>query len=279
MNNKVLIIVRHHSSRKRLLLRAIKTIENQTHKDYIYALLPMDYDTHHELNYYDFIQHDQGKFFGIINTQESVLSFLEFNKSAFVCFLDDDDTWAPEYLSRLISILKTKDSYPSVKAVASHSNKVTEVMEGNRIIVNRTEPLNHYLSTGPLEFDFIQYRNSLPVSSCLFEFDSLKKIIKNHDPFKPGFFWPLLIDYISQYDIWLIPEALSFYHFRENSDHIHGNYSLINYEQYEIYNRLKINELMRHTKNNKLLILLISNLINKTNFHRIANINDKVDRL
>ncbi|WP_241574725.1 glycosyltransferase family A protein [Rosenbergiella nectarea] len=277
MNEDVLIIIRHKLGRKRLLTRALKSVSNQTYKNVKVAVLCMDFYKR-DLN--------ENSYLNICDKNESTLieegEFNDFFKSSdakFFCFLDDDDSWAPEYLSRLISLLSiTTNKYPSVQAVACHTNKVNEVCEGNRIIINDTQPWNHYLSAGPLEFDTLQYINSLPLSSCVFLKKGIADIINNHNINSPIFSWPFIIEFLSKHDIWIVPEALSFYHFREKNDSEFGNFTILNGEIRDIEYKIKINSMMRGNSNTSLLNALLGTLLNKTTFHRISSIERNTGR-
>ena len=278
MNDEILVIVRHKFGRKRLLKRAINSVGNQTYKNIRVIILRMD--VHKSTPEYDeFLDTIIDKKNQVISNDE-LGDYLNNSQAKFLCFLDDDDSWAPEYLSRLISILaKTSEKYPSVQAVASHANKVREVSEGNRIIINETQPWNHYLSVGPVEFDVIYYKNSIPLSSCVFFKETVQEIINNHQVNSPAFSWPFIIEFLSKHDLWIIPEALSFYHFREENDFEFGNYSVINSEKSDIEYKIKLNSMMRRENKTTLLNSILEKLLNKTKFHRIASITNKIDRV
>ena len=278
MNDEILVIIRHKLGRKRLLKRAISSVGNQTYKKVRVIILSMNFDKGN-LEYCSFLNTIIEKDYEIIDN-DNLGSYLISSQSKFMCFLDDDDSWAPEYLSRLISLLtKTSVEYPSVRAVASHTNKVREVSESNRIIINETQPLNHYLSVGPLDFDVIYYKNSVPLSSCVFFKESVKEIITNHQVNSPSFSWPFIIDYLSKYDLWIVPEALSFYHFREDNDFEFGNYSVIKSQESDIEYKIKINNMLRREKNSPLLNIILESLFNKSKFHRIVTLSDKIGKV
>jgi len=278
MNDEILIIIRHKFGRKRLLKRAISSVDNQTYKNIRVVVLRMNFDEDN-LKYNEFLDTIIEKKTQVISKDE-LESYLINSQSKFMCFLDDDDSWAPEFLSRLIGLLtKTSEKYPSVRAIASHTNKVREVSEGNRIIINETQPWNHYLSVGPVEFDVIYYKNSIPLSSCIFFKETAQEIISNHSVDSPALSWPFILDFISKHDLWVVPEALSFYHFREENDFEFGNYSVISSEESDIEYKVKINSMMRRENKNSLLNAILDKLLNKTKFHRIASITNKIDRV
>ncbi|ECG9460486.1 glycosyltransferase family 2 protein, partial [Salmonella enterica] len=202
---------------------------------------------------------------------------IKMSKSNYLCFIDDDDSWAPEYVSRLLSLLANiQSTYSSVNAISCHTNKVTEVAENNRIIINTTQPWNHYLNAGPVSFDVIYYMNSIPLSSCLFDKNSVMDVIENHKLSSPAFFWPFFIHYLAKNDVWILPEALAFYHFRENDDFEFGNYTVINNESFDIECKIAENKMMRSTDDSSLLNVLLANIANNSLFHKISYIENKI---
>lgn len=278
MNDEILVIIRHKFGRKRFLKRAISSVDNQTYKNVQVVILCMNFDKD-DSEYQKFLNTIIVKD-ALITNSDNFENYLKNSQSKFLCFLDDDDSWAPEYLSRLISLLnKTAVKYPSVQAIASHTNKVKEVSESNRIIINDTQPWNHYLSVGPVEFDTIYYKNSVPLSSCIFFKETAQEIITNHNIDSPVFSWPFIIDFLSKHDLWIVPEALSFYHFREENDFEFGNHSIINSQESEIEYKIKINSMMRRENKTALLNAILEKILNKTKFHRIASISEKIDRV
>ncbi|HGG3408758.1 TPA: NAD(P)-binding protein [Salmonella enterica subsp. enterica] len=212
-----------------------------------------------------------------INKVKATVNGQVFSLPIYLCFMDDDDSWAPEYVSRLLSVLANiQSTYSSVNAIACHTNKVAEIAENNRIIINSTQPWNHYLNAGPVSFDVIYYRNSIPLSSCLFDKNSVIDMIESHKLSSPAFFWPFFIHYLAENDVWILPEALAFYHFRENDDFEFGNYTVINNELFDIECKIAENKMMRSIDDSSLLNVLLSNIANNSLFHKISYIENKI---
>jgi len=275
MSEEVIIIIRHKKGRKRLLKRSLDSVKNQTYENISLSVLCMDFSKN-DLKDNSYLSELNFDFSSLINI-EDLLCFLQKSHAKFLCFLDDDDSWAPEYISRLISVLiKTNNKYSQVNAISCHSNKVNEICEGNRIIINDTQPWNHYIPTGPIDFDLLYYINSIPLSSCVFFKKIAVDLLYNHNVNSPVFFWPFIIDFLSKYDLWVINEPLSFYHFRENLDYEFGNYSIINNEILEIDYTLKLRSLMRNNSNSLLLNSLLYKIINKNIHHKLSYIEDKI---
>lgn len=136
----------------------------------------------------DFYLKELSNIYSVIYDENCIFNAIKMSESNYLCFMDDDDSWAPEYVSRLLSVLANiQSTYSSVNAIACHTNKVAEIAENNRIIINSTQPWNHYLNAGPVSFDVIYYRNSIPLSSCLFDKNSVIDVIESHKLSSPAF--------------------------------------------------------------------------------------------
>lgn len=250
MNSKLAIVIRHYSPRKQFLYRVLESLRNQSVREFITCVLSMD-----------------GKKSQIIDdvnyflSEDELFKFLDQKAVKYISVLDDDDTIAPEFFSRTLSIMD-KLEFDSVKAIMTHTNRVVELCEGNRIKVLRTEPLNHHLNYGVLALDTLRYKDALRLSSCLFDYESFKSISVNHDLRYPLFFWPFIIEFGATFDIWVIGEAMSFYHVRETSDPQANNYSYDNPVESEVYIRMQLNKLYRSSSNNPAL----SGIVNKLMF-------------
>ncbi|EAM6936735.1 glycosyltransferase family 2 protein, partial [Salmonella enterica] len=177
MEKSLLVIVRHKPGRTRLLMRALQSINDQTFKKINIIIFCMEEELKcHNVD--DFYLKELSNIYSVIYDESCIFNAIKMSESNYLCFMDDDDSWAPEYVSRLLSVLANiQSTYSSVNAIACHTNKVAEIAENNRIIINSTQPWNHYLNAGPVSFDVIYYRNSIPLSSCLFDKNSVIDMI------------------------------------------------------------------------------------------------------
>ncbi|SUF58196.1 Glycosyl transferase family 2 [Salmonella enterica] len=140
MEKSLLVIVRHKPGRTRLLMRALKSINDQTFKKINIVIFCMG----EKLKYRhvdDFYLKELSNKYRIIYDENRIFDAIKMSKSNYLCFIDDDDSWAPEYVSRLLSLLANIQSmYSSVNAISCHANKVNEIAENNRVIINSTQP-------------------------------------------------------------------------------------------------------------------------------------------
>ncbi|WGE75307.1 glycosyltransferase family 2 protein [Actinobacillus equuli] len=246
MNSKVAIVIRYYSPRKQFLYRLLDSLNKQSNiENLLICILRMDNKPMNvDLNYYN-----------TDNSQE-LFQYLDSQSVQYISILDDDDTLAPDFLSRTLSVMGNIH-FPSVKAITTHINKVFELCEGNRIRILRTEPLNHHLKYGILALDTLRYKDTLRLSSCLFEYESFKSICYRHNLREPSFFWPFIIDFGAFFDIWLLEEAMAFYHIREFPEFSSANYEDKHIEMSNIYIRAKLNELYRSNQYNFALLEIL----------------------
>ncbi|BEM32236.1 glycosyltransferase family 2 protein [Serratia sp. Lou2A] len=278
MKGSVAIILRHHETRKRLLLRALESVKNQSYKKYEVFVMMSKFNISSDIE--DLVLISGCDNVNVVASQDELINKLHSIQFEYVCFLDDDDTWAPEYLTRCLSIFeKSKDKYPSIGAVACHVNRVSEIAEGNRIKIDKTEPWNHYFSAGPVCIDALYYRNSIPISSCIFEYSAFMHDVKSYNILEPAFFWVFLISFMSRNDVWFIPESLSFYHFRREDDFNLGNYSIIHAEDYAFSSKIILNSMARNASDDYTCRFISSFIFNEAIFHRVTSIDNKISRL
>lgn len=247
MNSKIAVVIRHYSNRAQFLNRILNSLKNQSFQNIVICILNMD-NKRLDVSYYN------------THLTQDLFQYLDRHGIRYISILDDDDTLAPAFFSRVISVIDNL-SFESVKAITTHTNKVFELCEGNRIRTLRTDPLNHHLKYGVISLDTLRYRDALRLSSCVFDYDCFKLISKNHDLRHPSFFWPFIINFGAYFDIWLLEEAMAFYHIREFPEFSSANYTDKNSDSTDIYIRIKLNELYRSSEN-----IVLSNILERIIF-------------
>ncbi|EDT2040712.1 glycosyltransferase family 2 protein, partial [Salmonella enterica subsp. enterica] len=136
MEKSLLVIVRHKPGRTRLLMRALQSINDQTFKKINIIIFCMEEELKCH-NADDFYLKELSNIYSVIYDESCIFNAIKMSESNYLCFMDDDDSWAPEYVSRLLSVLANiQSTYSSVNAIACHTNKVAEIAENNRIIIN-----------------------------------------------------------------------------------------------------------------------------------------------
>ncbi|MEX0325648.1 MAG: glycosyltransferase family 2 protein [Puniceicoccaceae bacterium] len=129
----------------------------------------------------------------------------------FLIIHDDDDSWEPDFLRRMTAWLEAP-AHRQYAGVVCHSLLVEEVIEGDRIVINKQMPFNPWLQ----EVDpwMVLEENPYPPISFLFRrlaydeagpFDEELPVLGD---------WEFNVRLILRHPLGLLPEMLARYHHR-----------------------------------------------------------------
>lgn len=160
---------------------------------------------------------------------------------------DDDDRWAPEFLTVAVRELeRIQQSYPSVQGVTTLVNLVMEQVQGNLVHIDSIEPFNSAVPKGLLSLDRMLSANFIPPISFLFSrrvFDELGGI---YEPVPYLGDWDFLIRFLLKYDVYVIPQYLAFYHWRSRSESgLLGNSVTGDIDRHRFVRQLLLNKWLR----------------------------------
>lgn len=220
---RVGIIVRT-KDRHMLLNRALKSISNQSFMDWHLFIVndggvPKNFEKILELNH----QSIQGKYtiqnnHVPIGTSAAANQGLKMLNTQMAIILDDDDTWSPEFLSRMLSVYdKFSEIYPSIKAIACHHNRVKEKITGNLVSIQEVIAQEELLEEGLIAIDAIDKGIMIPSSSFLFELSIAKSIGLMREDLPVLGEWNLQQRFIRRADIYVLAEPLVFIHERSSA--------------------------------------------------------------
>jgi glycosyltransferase involved in cell wall biosynthesis len=131
---------------------------------------------------------------------------------------DDDDTWAPEFLSVAIDeLLRVRTGFPGVQGVATYSLRVLETVRGNLVETETVEPFNDWVPPGLLSLDRMLAGNFIPPISFLFSRRAYEELGSVYEIIPYLGDWGFLIRFLCRYDVYLVPQFLAFYHWRIRS--------------------------------------------------------------
>jgi glycosyltransferase involved in cell wall biosynthesis len=131
---------------------------------------------------------------------------------------DDDDTWAPEFLSVAIDELqRLQRGFPGVQGVATYSHRVLETIRGNLVETEAVEPFNDWVPPGLLSLDRMLAGNFIPPISFLFSKKAYEDLGSVYEIIPYLGDWAFLIRFLCRYDVYLVPQFLAFYHWRIRS--------------------------------------------------------------
>ncbi|MBS0259318.1 MAG: glycosyltransferase family 2 protein [Proteobacteria bacterium] len=163
---------------------------------------------------------------------------------------DDDDSWAPEFLSSMIATInKMIVMFPSIKGIVCRINNVYETVSGNEIIIERVEPFRSWhsdsLEEGFLSAQKMLVRNQFPPIAFMFDLDEAR-ILGLFDESLPVLGdWDFHSRFILRHDIWIMPEYLSFYHHRVTAAGALSNTVHSGQSRHKLYGQKIRNDLIR----------------------------------
>ena len=249
-------------NRVKLLPRAINSVINQTFQDWVLVIVndggekePVDAIVDH------FTEQHKGTI-RVIHNLDSVgmeaASNIGFKsiRTRYSTLLDDDDTWAPDFLKLSISELDTlNEKYKNVMGVVSFTNVVYEKIENENIIIENIVSLNNVfnldLVEGPVNFSKILNRNAFSNNSFLYYSSVFEKIGYYREDLPVIGDWEFNLRFLKEYNIFVIPHYLAFYHQRVNDQSQYGNTVTAGIAQHALYRNLMNNEWLRQELQNE----------------------------
>jgi glycosyltransferase involved in cell wall biosynthesis len=249
MDEPKIAIITRTKNRPILLSRARQSIEQQTYTNFKWVLVndagdaaPVEEEARQAK--------DQGVNVIVIHRKQSAgmeaasNAGVRTSNSKYVVIHDDDDTWEPNFLSKTVQFLEDNEHYVGV---ITHSTKILEEMQGNKIITIDKFPYNSWINAVYL-IDLAQV-NRFPPISFLFRRTSYDKVGGFDETLPVLGDWDFHLRILLQGDIGVISEPLANYHFRRSvkeSMNVYGNtvtVGIAKHIQYDaIYRNRKLRE-------------------------------------
>jgi len=162
-------------------------------------------------------------------------------------FHDDDDSWAPEFLSVAVhELLRVQKKFPDTQGVTTYAHLVREAVRGNLIEILSVEAFSGWVPRGFLSLDRMLAGNFIPPISFLFtkkayiDAGNLYELI----PYLGD--WDFLIRVLSRYDVYMVPQYLAFYHWRQSTEPGSVNNSVTaELDQHHFYKQYLLNRWLR----------------------------------
>lgn len=168
---------------------------------------------------------------------------LRAGDSAYVIIHDDDDSWHPEFLARSVAALESAP-VSSIAGVVTHSVRILETIEGDRVVTQSQEPFNNWLKTVTLHR--MAASNVFPPISFLYKRSVFDAIGFYREDLPVLGDWEFNLRFMTRHDILVLPEELAYYHHR--LDIRGGDYSnsvIGGHDKHALYDALLRNELLR----------------------------------
>ena len=233
-------IITRTKNRPMLLKRALKSVSIQDFNDYVHIIVN---DGGNENEIHELIQqlpnNQQEKILYLCNKtsigmEASSNRAIQESNSEYIAFLDDDDTWEPNFLSTTIEFL---DSHPNDMGITTKCNYIQEeICDGKAIILN-SRPYKPHISSHSLYEICIE--NNILNHSFVYRRSALDTVGLYNETLKVLGDWDFNLRFLRQYDIPLLPARLANYHVR-TAKSSHGNTITINIDLHK-HTRMQIN--------------------------------------
>lgn len=136
------------------------------------------------------------------------------SNSEFITVLDDDDTWHPEFLERMLRPLENWPGRPPGGTV-SHTQVIEESSVADGLQVLREYPLNPGLAS--LSLAQLSIVNQFCIHAFVYRRSALEKTGLYPEDFPVLEDWHFNLRFLRHYDIAVIPQLLSYYHQRPST--------------------------------------------------------------
>ena len=261
-------IVTRTKDRPLLLERCINTVLDQTFHDWIHAIVndggepgPVDeFAAKHAQRY-------AGRLI-VIHKETSVGMEAAANigvratQSKYIVVLDDDDTWDPTFLSKVVTALEARET-DDVKGVICHTDHVYERLVGREIIEERRVDFNGTMAT--VDLARLIARNRFTPVSFLFERSAMEVVGMFNEALPVCGDWDFNIRFASQFEIAVVREKLAYYHQRCAARDAYGNTVHAGWEDHQKYRVRMSNQWLRQALSTGAIsvaeIFLLSNVI------------------
>jgi len=251
-------IITRTKDRPVLLKRALESVVNQSYEDWHLVIVndggdPVAVDRlvkHYATQLRDRISviHNPSS----LGMEAASNKGIQSIKTRYLAIHDDDDSWAPEFLTIAVAEIEhIRDKFPQVAGVITLANAVYERVEGNIVHIDKTEPYRTSEKRGFVSLNELLAENQFAPIQFLFSYDAAESI---------GFFradlpvlgdWDFNIRFMSRYDIFILPQFLAFYHHRITDQSGYGNSIHAGRSQHELYAKMLKNEWLRKDIHNQ----------------------------
>jgi glycosyltransferase involved in cell wall biosynthesis len=172
---------------------------------------------------------------------------LEAIDSDLLILHDDDDSWSPEFLSVAVNELQhMQKKFPSTQGVTTYSHVVWETVRGNLVEILSCEPFNEWVPPGFLSLDRMLAGNFIPPISFLFTRKAYQDVGSVYEVIPYLGDWDFLVRLLCRFDVYMIPQFLAFYHWRQGSEPgALSNTVTAEIDQHRFYHQQRLNAWLR----------------------------------
>ncbi len=137
------------------------------------------------------------------------------SESQYIVIHDDDDSWAPEFLEKTISLLeeqRSAESQTSYQGIATRATLVKEEIKDGRVNIISTEVFNPSLEV--ISLAKVAGRNPIPPISFIYTREAYNQLGGYDESLKVAGDWEFNLRFLLKFDIKVLPVPLANYHIR-----------------------------------------------------------------
>lgn len=215
---KVAVITRT-KDRQILLRRALKSVDQQGFRDFSWVIVN-DAGEKKPVDEVAALAKQSGIDVHVIHRSESkgmeaaTNAGIHASNSEYLSIHDDDDSWHPDFLNRMVAFL---DADSLFAGVVCHSEEVTEEIKGNKVVEKSRKPMNAEIHD--IHISELFYRNLFPPISLLYRREVLCQTGLYDEALPVLGDWDFNLRLILHGDIAVLEERLAFYHVRKSLNH------------------------------------------------------------
>ena len=250
-------IITRTKNRTILLERAIRSVLSQSQKDWVHVIVndggaSLPVDTLVEKYRPDYagrvavIHHSAS-----LGMEAASNSGIRACHSDFIVVHDDDDTWSPLFIERMLDELnERRKTHHSIRGVICHTMVVKEELLDNKISVNEITNFNEWIKSPIVSLERLALSNIFPPISFVFDRSAAELIVHFDENLPVLGDWDFHLRFCLKYDIAVLPEKLAYYHHRPSANDLSGNSVFVSNSKHKIYREILKNRWLREDLNN-----------------------------
>lgn len=212
---------------------------------------------------------------------------IKASQSDFITLLDDDDTWEPSFLEKMVTAIKTKP-HPNARGVVCQTRCIEESPVEDGLQQLRAYDLNADLFN--LTLGNLAVMNRFCTHAFLYERVALDTVGLYPEDYPVLEDWHFNLRFLQQHEILVLPEIITNYHFRPSDQAgSQANSQTAERNDHKFHEARLINEAFREdirTGRNGLGFLLAQAAISRSIFDtlhrhesRLKTISDKIGKI